>query len=869
LQARDRRRALTLAVLCFLAVVATGTGVSLYQQLSELRAAPQDNVQWSLAQLETDLLDLQVAIQHAEAVEGDGSIATVRRRFDVFYSRVQTVRRGTVFEDLRRIEQVERHLQELQTFLERTAPIVDAGEATLTGELEALHARVHELLPVVRDVSLAGVRLYAAQADTRRHNFVDALVTASSVAFGLILLLAVSLAVLDRQHRVSLRRAAEVSQSRDRLSATIGASLDAVVVTDAAGRIVDWNGAAERIFGYSRDRAVGADMAKLIVPEGEREQHRRTVQRYLDNGGPRGIDTARIETYGLNADGRPFPVEMALGVTQGADGPIFIYYLRDISTRLAQQEALVAARDEALAAERAKTDFLAVMSHEMRTPLNGVLGVLDLLERTKLDPEQRRYVATAAGSGEILLKHINDVLDVTRVEAGKMAFQREPIDLKTILDETLLIGGPMAEYNGNTAVVTGDGPAGRVLGDPHRLRQVLLNLFSNAAKFTRNGRIELALAVRAQNAETAEVEISVSDTGPGVPSADRQRIFDDFVTLDSGYDRNVGGSGLGLAICRRIVQAMGGEIGVEPGRGGRGSRFWIRLSLPCVDDAPNLPDRVPDGRTPASFGAHCQVLLVEDNEVNRMVAEEMLRQAGHEVASAADGMAGIAAAAQRRYDLILMDISMPGMDGVEAAQAIRSGSGLSKSSPIVALTAHALPEDRRRFAEAGMQDVIVKPLRRTELLAAAARYVMRPEAPAPTPRPSMPADHAIPDDEDEFDSLDDIFDPNVLSDLAVTLTPEALSRTINLVRQEIGSSLAAAQAAARARDDCELARQVHRMAGCAAMVGASALHTACGEVERACKAGDGDTARARCADLPDLVDASQSILSEFVEDSAA
>ncbi|WP_051431823.1 hybrid sensor histidine kinase/response regulator [Rhodovibrio salinarum] len=855
-------------MLAFFALVATGTGVSLYQQLSDLRAAPQDNVQWSLAQLEADLLRLQTAVQDAQAF--DGEIAQVRRHFDLFYSRAQTVRQGRGFAELRRVAQVDRDLQQVQSFLETIVPIVDSDNETLRRQLDQVHNQVRSLLPVVRDISLAGVRLHAAQSDSRRQNFVNALLTASAVAFGLIVLLVLTLAVLDRQHRISLRRAAEVSHSRDRLSATIGASLDAVVVADAAGRIVDWNGAAERIFGYSHDQAVGAEMTALIIPEGERAQHRRTMQRYLRDSSINSVDTGRFETTALNAHGTVFPVELALGVSQGPDGPIIIYYLRDISSRRAQQAALVAARDEALAAERAKTDFLAVMSHEMRTPLNGVLGVLDLLERTDLDAQQRRYVATAVGSGGILLKHINDVLDVTRVEAGKMVFQKEAIDLRAVLDETLMIGAPMVEQKGNTAKVTGDEPTRRVLGDPHRLRQVLLNLFSNAAKFTRNGHIELELRVADTDDDTSDVEIAVNDTGPGIPPPDRKRIFDDFVTLNSSYDRNAGGSGLGLAICRRIVEAMGGEIGVTPGAGDRGSRFWIRLALPWATDAAdesNVQSAGGDLATPAGY----QVLLVEDNEVNRMVAVEMLRQAGHHVSEAHDGLSGIAAAAQRRFDLILMDISMPAMDGVEATQAIRQGGGFSKNTPIVALTAHALPEDRRRFADAGMQDAIIKPLRRTELLAIVARYVTQkqesvtaaavPQAATPSPTP--------PDEDDALGEEDDIIDADVLSDLSVTLPPETLNRTISMVRREIASGLSVIETTARGPDDAELARQVHRMAGCAAMVGAYTLHGVCGVIEEACKRGDGETARAKIDVLRDSAMATESILAEFAEETAA
>jgi CheY-like chemotaxis protein/HPt (histidine-containing phosphotransfer) domain-containing protein len=479
-----------------------------------------------------------------------------------------------------------------------------------------------------------------------------------------------------------------------------------------------------------------------------------------------------------------------------------------------------------------------------------------------------------------------------------MAFQAEPVDLKAILEETRLIAAPLAEHNGNDVVITGDPTAPWVLGDPHRLRQVLLNLVSNAAKFTRRGRVALDLAVRDRGPGTAAVELAVVDDGPGIPPADRARIFDDFVTLDSGYDRNTGGSGLGLAISRRIVRAMGGEIGVDPGPGGTGSRFWIRLALPYAPAAGD-PAAPGAGRAaPEASPAGRRLLLVEDNEVNRMVAGEMLRQAGHAVTEAADGTAGIAAAAQRRFDLILMDVSMPGMDGVEATQAIRRGRGASRDSPVVALTAHALPEDRRRFAEAGMREVIVKPLRRADLLAAAARYPAAdpdaaPPAPAPAPAPAAggarahtdegadrgtdrdadwgpegDADRA-PDGDAEPDPLDQLFDTDVLSDLSFTLSPDALSRTLAKVRGEIDEALARVEDAAAARDDAALAHWVHRLAGCAAMVGARALHAACGEVEAACKRGAGAHARTRAGDLPELVAGSQAILAELAEDAAA
>jgi CheY-like chemotaxis protein len=357
------------------------------------------------------------------------------------------------------------------------------------------------------------------------------------------------------------------------------------------------------------------------------------------------------------------------------------------------------------------------MSHEMRTPLNGLLGSLELLEQGDLDAVQRRHLATLRLSGELLLHHVNDVLDISRLDAAAHSFALEPIDPAAILRDLAESQAAVAAAAGNVIeVVLPEADRITLLGDPRRLRQALLNLLGNALKFTRSGRITLAFTTGAENEDGLAVEFRVSDTGIGIAAEDQSRIFEDFVTLDASYGRAAEGTGLGLPITRRLVTAMGGCIGVESAPGA-GSSFWIRLSLPVdrgrtepTPPAAALPPAAPATAAGPS-GRPCHVLMVEDNEVNRAILRAFLGKLGHEVEEAHDGEEGVRLAELRRYDLIFMDISMPRLSGVEATRLIRAGDGVSRDAPIVAVTAHALPAELAAFRAAGIDAVLTKPIR--------------------------------------------------------------------------------------------------------------------------------------------------------------
>ena len=319
-------------------------------------------------------------------------------------------------------------------------------------------------------------------------------------------------------------------------------------------------------------------------------------------------------------------------------------------------------------------------------------GTLDLLSDTDLDERQQKYVGVMDASGKMLLEHVNNVLDISRVDAGMAERVEEPFDVCELAQSTVEGLQTTAELRGNTLKIAQPGPrAGMRVGDRKRIQQILFNLLGNAIKFTENGAVTLEIDCE-NGGET--VEFRVIDTGIGIAEADLARVFEDFVTLDASYQREVEGTGLGLGIVRRLTDLLQGEIGVESEEGA-GSVFWVRLPLPHVAARPFT--RTVSLAPQEVAGRALRVLVVEDNEINRMVAREMLERNGCVVTEAVDGQDGVRAAEADAFDLILMDISMPKLDGTAAARMVKSGHGPNAGTPIIALTAHALPADVARF----------------------------------------------------------------------------------------------------------------------------------------------------------------------------
>ena len=375
----------------------------------------------------------------------------------------------------------------------------------------------------------------------------------------------------------------------------------------------------------------------------------------------------------------------------------------------ARTEDLARARDEAESAGRAKAEFLAAMSHEVRTPMNGVIGMIEVLKQTPLNAEQQQIVSVVSQSGEALIGILNDILDFSKIEAGALTLESAPFCLRELVRQCHELFTAHAQAKElEFELEVGAGVPDWVRGDSTRLRQILLNLLSNALKFTQAGRV----GVLVELADPDEITFRVSDTGIGIPAEKMGTIFSAFTQAESSTTRRFGGTGLGLSISQRLAQAMSGALEVES-IDGKGSTFTLTLPLPKVEAPGAQPDELTDW-LPAGFGKR-RILVVEDNVVNRQVASRLLANLGCEVTLANDGEQGVAAAASGSFDMILMDCHMPNMDGYEATRQIRSLLGIHRVPPIVALTASAQMEDRLRCLDVGMNGFLTKPIRSDDL----------------------------------------------------------------------------------------------------------------------------------------------------------
>jgi len=519
-------------------------------------------------------------------------------------------------------------------------------------------------------------------------------------------------------------------ESAERIRATVDTALDCIVVMDQEGMVVEFNPSAEKTFGFKRDEAIGRDMAELIIPERYGDAHRQGLKKFLETGeGP--VLGQHIEIEAKRKDGTELPISLSISVSHEADGPIFVGYMRDTTEQRAAEEALKIARDKAEIANSAKSEFLAMMSHEIRTPLNGVLGFLGLLFDTELDEAQSEYVRSGRRSAESLLDVINDILDFSKMEAGRLDFETVVFSPEDIARDVLDVVKSRAEEN-NT-VVSFDQTTEDVTylkGDPSRIRQVLLNLVSNAVKFTENGQVDIRVSVGPAPDNKVRLKVEVDDTGIGIDKKHHNELFSEFLTLTPTYSQKFQGTGLGLAISRRLIDHMDGTIDFTSELG-EGSEFWFEVDLEAageqeIQEAININFADDESQEILNeIPKNVRILLAEDNPANQVVTRTMLEKEGIQVDIASNGLEAIDAMKTRSYDLVLMDIGMPEMDGLEATAAIRKLPGKNSKTPIIAMTAHVMQGDRESILEGGMDDYLSKPVRKAKLLRRISKWLKR------------------------------------------------------------------------------------------------------------------------------------------------
>ncbi|MFM2067405.1 MAG: hypothetical protein RLZZ584_2314 [Pseudomonadota bacterium] len=621
------------------------------------------------------------------------------------------------------------------------------------------------------------------------------------------------------------------SSSEARYRTLFESAPDGIVITDRRGVYADANTSLCRMLGYSREELVGLRAAD-IVAEPEAGQISPALRRI------KGRASFQREWRFRRKDGSTFSAEVM--ATKMPDGNLFAM-IHDVTERKRYEQSLREATIKAEQASLAKSEFLANMSHEIRTPMNAVIGLSYLLGRSELDTEQALLLSRITLASKSLLALINDVLDLSKIEAGELILDCAPFDLPALLDE--LVGIMSAQSDAKAIGFTLDAAADlprALLGDVNRLAQILTNLIANAIKFTERGGVTLQVTCLARQADTVRLRLAVRDTGIGIAPEVQARLFVPFAQADSSITRRYGGTGLGLSIVKRLVTLMGGQVGVSS-TPGVGSEFAVELELALAEPGelpgPEVLADTADERALAGI----RVLVVDDSDINLDVSRRILELQGARVELAGNGQEALELlkADPAAFDLVLMDVQMPVLDGHDATRLIRLHEGLHRL-PIIALTAGGLSSERQRALDAGMDDFVVKPFDTRALVACILRHVRPggvewPGAAQAAALSAVATAHEAPA-WPEIEGIDSA-DARARASGDLALFRAILERLINEYA-DLAVPTSADDAAVLARH----AARLHKLRGSAGMLGATAIHQLAGEAEVACQGGDGERA---------------------------
>ncbi len=527
---------------------------------------------------------------------------------------------------------------------------------------------------------------------------------------------------------------------------------DGLIVTNSQGQTLLFSNIAASLFGYEPAKTLGQNIT-IFMHEPYRSRHDQYIGTYRETGKGKILGIGPRELPARHKSGSVIPVELSVSEVHCNGQRLFIALCRDISARMEHERALreaheelaasvvrlemanreleahqrelanlndnlESARDAAQSADRAKSEFLALMSHELRTPLNGIIGMTQMLANTGLDDGQRRHLEVIGDASETLLALVNDLLDLAKAESGRMTLEPRPTMLSSfirqIADHWNLRCTPK---DIDFELVLGDALPEVVLLDPLRIKQILDNLLSNALKFTEKGKISFFAKIENTDGRDG-LRFDILDTGIGIPAEQQSKIFERFTQADSSNTRRFGGTGLGLAICKKLVMQMGGGIGLES-TVGAGAHFWVKCPYRPAETGGDIS--VADPPAPRSgqpaTNRRLNVLVAEDNEINQKVIAASLEAMNHDFTIAPNGREAIELLGSARFDVVLMDLHMPEMDGLAATRAIRTRTDQLSTIPIIGLTASAMDKDRESCLAAGMSAFVTKPFVLCELSA--------------------------------------------------------------------------------------------------------------------------------------------------------
>ena len=732
-----------LAVLVFAVSTLTSSAFGFRAQLNKTRAASSDSRVWSIAQAEVDHKNLLLLLQNLRAQQaGESKTRTTAAdttrllnklplAFDIFYSRIGIVQALLSKGDLP--EHLLANLNNLIAARAKLADTFDAMDPTDPAQLVEFEGSVSSLTDPTREVVLNGLEIFITEENASRTYESLLWQRFLITSFALLIAMKIAMGITYLLHRQLNTKFEHIKLRTDSIRLVFETSMLGVVITKRNMEIQLVNAAAERIFEHTEADMIGCRLADTIFPHHRREKYLDDVRCHQATGFSDIINSGASRMTAIRSDGSEFPIEISISTEVGMNGEeVCIAFIRDISEQMAYEKNLREARDQAAEHAAAKTMFLAAMSHEMRTPLHGLIASLDLIDDQSCNAETKGFIKTARNCGLRTLHQINDVLDLTQLdEAKEGATVFAPVKtVQTIMEELR----PLARDRGNRISLHINGAATDTtgLGTPKTFSRVMYNLIGNALKFTQAGSVIIRLSFTAQFDGAPMLSVSVEDTGKGISPEDQKYLFELFFTgVSNQPDFCNSDTGLGLPIVQTGVQKMGGSVSVES-QLGVGSTFSFEIPLAVEHDALPLSQSSPNTTAQSALGLQC--LVVDDNRVNLDLTAQMLQRLGCDVVRHTTGEAAVTSAKEQKFDVILMDLNMPGgLSGIETTRQIRAHetrSGAQTKAAIIALTADTTFGAPAILSTNAMDGVLHKPVLRQDLRQALTRLQSHKSLPA-------------------------------------------------------------------------------------------------------------------------------------------